>query len=74
METSTTLEAVLADLEKRDIKLWVEGERLRYTAPQGALTPLLRTQLQAHKVALMALLRQEQSADDAKPAVRTYPP
>ena len=30
METSTTLEAVLADLEKRDIKLWVEGERLRY--------------------------------------------
>lgn len=65
---------MLAALEKRDIKLWVEGERLRYTAPQGALTPLLRTQLQAHKVALMTLLRKGQSADDATSAVRMFPP
>jgi len=74
LRSVTTLEAVLAELEKRDIKLWVEGERLRYTAPQGALTPLLRTQLQTHKVALMALLRKGQTADDATPAVRTFPP
>ena len=34
---------LLAYLRKRGVELWADGDRLRYNAPKGALTPFLRT-------------------------------
>jgi hypothetical protein len=28
---------------KRGVELWADGDRLRYNAPKGVLTPFLRT-------------------------------
>lgn len=56
MDAITTPEALLTRLDQLDIKLWLDGERLRYSAPTGALAPDLRAQLQEHKSTLMALL------------------
>jgi pyochelin synthetase len=34
---------LLANLRKRGVELWADGDRLRYNAPKGVLTPFLRT-------------------------------
>ena len=52
-----TIEVLLSRLRSLDIKLWVEGDRLRYDAPKGALTPELRDQLHNRKAEIIALLR-----------------
>ncbi|HEX8650759.1 MAG TPA: condensation domain-containing protein, partial [Pyrinomonadaceae bacterium] len=49
--------ALLTNLRGLGVELWADGERLRYRAPKGALTPTLRAQLAAHKAEIMALLR-----------------
>jgi hypothetical protein len=51
-----TLEALLACVERLDIVLTVEGDRLLVDAPPGALTNALQTELAIHKPALLALL------------------
>src|SRR6185436_6556544 len=66
----TTIE-FLSYLRSREIKLWVEGDQLRYGAPKGALTPELRTQLLARKAELIAFLRQTTGAAHA--AVQPIP-
>ena len=48
---------LLANLGQLGVKLWVEGEHLRFKAPQGALTPELKAALSAQKSALMEMLR-----------------
>ncbi len=53
------MQELLSSLDARGIKLWVEGERLRFSAAEGALTPELRAQLQAVKPELIAWLRDE---------------
>jgi hypothetical protein len=53
----TELDKLLVDLERLDIKLWAEGDKLRFAAPNG-LTPALREQLQARKPELINLLNQ----------------
>ncbi len=57
MTRLTTLE-FLARLRRLDINLWAEDDRLRYNAPQGALTPDLRAELSARKTELLEFLRQ----------------
>ena len=47
---------LLAKLGSKDIKVWAEGDRLRYDAPQGALTPDLREELVNRKAEILALL------------------
>jgi len=54
----SNLKELLAELRQRKIKLWVEGERLRYGAPKGALTPALRKQVIQHKADLILFLQQ----------------
>jgi hypothetical protein len=54
--------ALLSELTERGFHLRLDGEALRYTAPQGALTPDLRTRLQALKPAVMERLRQADAA------------
>ena len=52
----TALE-LLSLLNSQDIKIWADGDRLRYNAPKGALTPDLREELAARKSELLAILR-----------------
>lgn len=65
------LDTLFAELERADIKLWLEGDRLRFDAPQGTLTPELRCQLQASKAEIIVYLQQAQ--ETAKQQPRTYP-
>ena len=51
-----TLDAVLVAVRAADIRLTAEGDRLRYDAPAGAVTPELRAALVEHKPLLIKLL------------------
>ena len=52
-----TPSVLLAELARRGVDVWAEGERLRYRAPRGALTPALLGALRAHKAELLEALR-----------------
>jgi amino acid adenylation domain-containing protein len=52
----TAIDALLTDLKSRDIRLWVEDGRLRFSAPEGAMTAPLRQELKQRKEELLALL------------------
>ncbi len=49
-------EAVLAALKAKGITLTAAGEKLRYSAPRGAVTPELLETLRQYKAELLALL------------------
>jgi amino acid adenylation domain-containing protein/non-ribosomal peptide synthase protein (TIGR01720 family) len=49
-------------LRTLDVKLWVEGDRLRYNAPPGILTPNLRTELIQRKEEILEFLREVDAA------------
>jgi amino acid adenylation domain-containing protein len=51
-----TIVAFLAQLRRQGVRLWVEGERLRYSAPDSVLTPDLRAELAARKVEILTFL------------------
>ena len=71
----TTAELV-AHLRRLDIKLSIdEGDRLRCSAPKGALTATLRDELAARKTELIAWLRTEdvRAAAVANSAANQYP-
>jgi aspartate racemase len=53
-----TLVELLSTLRSRDINVWADGERLRYTCPSGALTPDLRVELAKHKPELITFLNE----------------
>jgi len=53
-----SMNQLLSLLHALDIKLWVEGERLRYNAPPGALSPDLRADLVENKAELVSMLQQ----------------
>ncbi|MEH1971926.1 MAG: amino acid adenylation domain-containing protein [Nostoc sp.] len=53
-----TLDELLSELRQRDVKLWLEGERLRYRAAKDSLTPELLTELKTQKAEIINFLRQ----------------
>jgi thioesterase domain-containing protein len=53
--------AFLADLRRRDIRIWVDGGRLHCDAPSGVLTSELREQLRNRKAELLDFLHAAQS-------------
>jgi hypothetical protein len=57
----TTAEFV-AHLFALDIRVTVEGDRLRCSAPQGVVTEALRSELMARKADVIAWLREHQDA------------
>jgi amino acid adenylation domain-containing protein/non-ribosomal peptide synthase protein (TIGR01720 family) len=59
------IENLLSRLKKLEIKLWVEGEHLRYQAPKGVMNESLRTEVLAHKAELLDFLLQLQRASDS---------
>ncbi|HEY0606708.1 MAG TPA: condensation domain-containing protein, partial [Herpetosiphonaceae bacterium] len=67
----TTVE-LLARLRDLGIRLWSEGERLRYHAPEGALTAELRAEIVARKAEILAFL--DQAASATQPIAAAIPP
>ena len=65
----------LASLAKQDIRLWLEGENLRFSAPEGAFTPEIKAQVLAHKPAIIEFLRQARklNEDAIEPVSREQP-
>lgn len=61
METAT----LLAELTGRDVRLWVEDDRLKCSAPVGALDAEMRTLLAARKDDVLAYLKRAQSLAQA---------
>ena len=39
------LSELLAELRNRDVRLWAEGDKLRFNAPDGVFTPVSYTHL-----------------------------
>ncbi|MFP2903720.1 amino acid adenylation domain-containing protein [Pyxidicoccus sp. 3LFB2] len=56
------LEGLLSALRKQDIRLWLEGERLRFSAPPGVLTSELQGELKTRKEEITSFLRQARQA------------
>ncbi|HKP12635.1 MAG TPA: condensation domain-containing protein, partial [Blastocatellia bacterium] len=68
-----TIANLMSHLQNLDVRLWIEGDRLRYSAPEGALTPALRAELAERKSEVLAFLRQATTAAQAGPGF-TAPP
>ena len=49
--------AICDELERQGIVLYLEGSRLRYRAPQGTMTPSLRSELQRLRKDLLPYLQ-----------------
>ncbi len=56
---------VLADLDRLNIKVWVEGSALRYQAPKGTVTPELLSQLRDNKPEIIRLLQHNWEPESA---------
>jgi thioesterase domain-containing protein len=54
-------ETLLADLRRRDIRVWADGGDLRVSAPPGTLTSELRVQLRQHKREILQFLASGQT-------------
>lgn len=52
-----TLGAFLAELRHLDIRLWIEGDRLRYKATKDTLTPELLAELRDRKTEILGFLK-----------------
>ncbi|MBV9792200.1 MAG: amino acid adenylation domain-containing protein [Chloroflexi bacterium] len=63
---------LLAQLRNLGIRLWAENERLRYHAPEGALTAELRAAIVTRKAEILAFLAQAASA--TQPIAAAIPP
>jgi non-ribosomal peptide synthetase component F len=65
---------LLSRLRGLDVKLWTEADRLRYSAPDGVITPALRAELVERKADILAFLRRAEAAvKPAAPAILPVP-
>ncbi|MEG4026392.1 amino acid adenylation domain-containing protein [Microcoleus sp. S13C4] len=53
------------DLRKLDINLFMEGERLRCNAPEGTLTPALKSEISSRKSEIISFLHQANNQTNA---------
>lgn len=60
---------LLADLGRRDIHIKLDGDRLRFNAPAGALTPDLRDLLRDRKAEILEFLRAAEAVARQQPAI-----
>ncbi len=56
--TMKTIDEFLSELRQLDVKVWVDGDRLRYRAAKDALTPALLAQLRERKAEIIKFLHQ----------------
>jgi aspartate racemase len=52
----TTAE-LLSSLRQKDVKVWLHGDRVRFNAPPGAITPELRSELSQRKPEILRFLK-----------------
>ena len=52
-----TLDQLLAALAQEQIVIYMDGDRLRYRAPEGALTDDIRAAISTHRAAIIDWLR-----------------
>ena len=55
---------LLERLRQLDVRLWTEGDRLRFNAPEGILTAELRSELAARKREIIEVLSKLRSVDN----------
>jgi hypothetical protein len=60
-----TATSLLADLTRRGVRLWANGEFLEYESPKGVLTPLDLAAVRAHKAGLLVELRHSAPTDNS---------
>ena len=53
--------SLMGRLASQDIRLWLEEGNLRYSAPEGAMTPALVDELRRHKTDIVAFLQQSEA-------------
>ena len=58
MKTTENIDRLLLELGQRKIKLWLEGDRLRYKAPKDAFTTELLSQVKQHKADIVSFLKE----------------
>ena len=58
---------LLDDLSARNVRLWVEGDRLRYRAPKDVLTPGLLSIIRRHKSEILKRLRGPAETSEISP-------
>jgi len=59
----------LSDLRKKDIRLALDGEKLKINAPTGALTDEIKVQLRDRKAEIIAFLQEAEQSRDSSIAV-----
>jgi amino acid adenylation domain-containing protein len=71
-----SVKELLVHLDRIDVKIWIEGTRLRYSAPKGALSPDLRAELTNRREEILAVLMELDAlspllSEPIKPTPRT---
>ena len=59
MSTSMATQELLRRLAEQGVELWFEGDRLRFRAPKGALTPEQRAEVGSRRAEVVAELRRQ---------------
>ncbi|MBG1258891.1 non-ribosomal peptide synthetase [Nostoc commune] len=60
-----TIEEFLSHLYSLDVKLWIEGERVRCSVPDDVFTDTLNAELRSRKMEIVKFLQQAQIASNA---------
>lgn len=64
------IEHLLSSLSEQDVRVWLDGERIRVSAPSGVLTAERRAQIELHKEQIREYLRS--LGEPAEPAERVF--
>ena len=67
MTEAMAVEKLIATLRAANVKLWVDGGKLKFSAPPGVMTGQLRTDLSLSKAALIEWLQQTVPVAQHKP-------
>ena len=56
--------SLITSLAEKDIRLWLEDGNLRYSAPEGAMTPDIISQLKASRQEIVDFLHSSEKLDE----------